>query len=401
MSMIIDSDTHLTEPPDLWTSRLPSAWGDQVMHVRWDEKRRADVWVVGDDAVGAAWAPLTYGLGRIADSDQDRPRTQADVHPATWDQAERVKVMDACGIRTAVLYPNFGGLNASRFIGMRSTEMALAHVRAYNDFQVEWCANFPGRFVPMLVVPFWDVAEAVAEIERTANMGFGGIVTTGSPQSHGEPFLADPHWNIMWQACVDAGLSVSFHIGSGNTGMMTSTPLIGQKKVAQNRKRIEELTPVGTNLAYSAVPIMLENGKVTLDLLLSGILIRFPNLKFVSVESGLGWVPFVLEAADYHFEKSRRWLPNHPWGDLRPSDLFHRQVYVNYWYEHLQPWHVEAVGEDNILFETDFPHRTCLEESEVKEVVDRLSAELPPRVCEKILWGNAVALYNLPSDVTS
>jgi predicted TIM-barrel fold metal-dependent hydrolase len=380
--MIIDTDTHFTEPPDLWTTRLPSKWGDDVMHVVWDDKRQAEVWTVGEAVLGGAWSLLSYAT-KVADSEETRPKTRDDVHPATWDQAERVKVMDALGIRTALLYPNFAGLHPTRFRGaFASNEIAEAHIRVYNDYQVEWAANYPGRFIPMLVVPFWDLPAAVKEIERMAGHGFGGIVTTGAPHVHSQPYLADTHWDPMWQACVDQGLSVSYHIGNAGLSDFSSPEL-------------EALMPPATNLGYQAVPLMLENGKQVLDLLLSGVLARFPALDFVSVESALGWVPFVLEAADYHFKKARKNFASHPWGDLLPSDLFHRQVYVNYWFEHLQQWQIDAIGEDRILFETDFPHRTCLEEADVKYAIGTLMSEISEEVREKILWRNASKLYHL------
>ena len=131
---------------------------------------------------------------------------------------------------------------------------------------------------------------------------------------------------------------------------------------------------------------MLDNGKYIFDLMMSGILVRFPTLDFVSVESGCGWVPFVLEGADYHFKKAKAELPSHPWGDLLPSDLFRRQVYVCTWFEHLSPELVEAIGEDNILIETDFPHRTCLEERDVEHTVNVNLGDLSDVAREKDLW---------------
>jgi predicted TIM-barrel fold metal-dependent hydrolase len=290
--------------------------------------------------------------------------------------------MDDIGIRTAVLYPNFAGLLPGNFTAMNSAEIAAAHLSAYNDYQLEWASNYPGRFVPMLVVPFWDVRAAVAEIERMTGKGFGGIVTTGAPHGHGQPFLGDRHWDPMWQACVDANFSVSFHVANGKASDFMDP-------------RRDKIMPPATNMAYHAGPAMLENAKQVTDLLLSGVLVRFPTLEFVSVESGMGWVPFVLESADYHFKKARRAFATHPWGDLLPSDLFRRQVYVNFWFEHLQSWEIEAIGEDHILFETDFPHRTCLEKPGVEEALRVLRAEMSPAVQEKVLWRNAARLYHL------
>ena len=104
----------------------------------------------------------------------------------------------------------------------------------------------------------------------------------------------------------------------------------------------------------------------------------------------MGWVPFVLEAADYHVKKARQRVGS---DDLLPSEFFRRQVYVTYWFEDLDEWHVQKIGAENVLFETDFPHRTCLEDDAIRDVVTRKFANLDSGVQEKILWRNAEALY--------
>jgi predicted TIM-barrel fold metal-dependent hydrolase len=290
--------------------------------------------------------------------------------------------MDEVGVRTAVLYPNVGGLNARHFRAMRDPRMAEAHVQAYNDYQVDFCANYPGRFLPMLVVPFWEIGEAVAEIERMTGKGFGGIVMTGAPQYHDQPFIADTHWDRLWAATQAAGLSVSFHVGNGNPGDVMAP------------ERLRDDLP-GVTLTRSATFPFLENGKQVTDLVLSGVLNRFPGLMFASVESGVGWVPFVLECMDYHYKRTTGGLPNLPWGDMLPSDLFRRQIYMNFWFEKLEQWHVDAIGEDHILFETDFPHPTSLGVEEARDAVATGLAGFSQDLKEKILWRNAARLYGL------
>jgi predicted TIM-barrel fold metal-dependent hydrolase len=378
---IIDTDTHFTEPADLWTERLPKAWGDDVMHVRFIEEKQADMWCVGDNLIQYAWGFQCFGYDG---PHPPGPLTYGQCHPATVGQAERVQVMDEMGIRTAVLYPNVAGLSGRQFVAMADKKIAAAHASVYNDFQVEWSARFPGRFIPMLVVPFWDVQACVVEIERLADAGFGGIVMTGAPQNHGEPYIHDPHWDPLWRACVDADLSVSFHVGNGLSGAKA------KRGDATDPERTA-LDPPGATTSRAATFAFLDNGKQVSDLLLSGLLVRYPTLKFVSVESGLGWIPFVLESLDYHFKKTSH--GRHPWGDLLPSDLFRRQVYVNYWFEELQPWHLETIGVDNILFETDFPHPTCLDHGDVHRALTERLAVFPEDVREKILFRNAERLY--------
>ncbi len=379
-AVIVDTDTHITEPADLWTSRLPESWGDRRMHVRWDDTRKAEVWAIGEQPLLNAWAGCMFGWDEPFPSS---PRTLADAHPATYDPKRRLEAMDASGVRIAVLYPNIaGGLVVDPLSGHPDVELSCAHVRAYNDFQLEWVSVAPERFVPMAVVPYWDVRAAVVEIERVAARGFRGIVMTGAPHLHDQPYLGDRHWDPLWQVCEDARLSVSFHTANGDLS----------EHLAPARILLDG--PAVTTARVSTASF-LDNGQQVTDLLLSGVLPRFPELKFVSVESGLGWVPFVLESCDYHFEKSKVWREKPEFGDLRPSDLFRRQVYVNYWFERLEPWHVEAIGADRILFETDFPHPTCLYGEEVEAARRNGLEQMPQEVQDKILWRNASELYQL------
>jgi predicted TIM-barrel fold metal-dependent hydrolase len=376
-SNIVDTDTHVTEAADLWTSRLPSSWRDERrLHVEVDPETDDEVWAIGDRRLGPAWIACNWGWGQPYPS---YPPTLTDCHPATYDAKHRAAAMDDCGIQTALLYPNVGGARLTR-MGF-DAETANAHTSAYNDFQIEeWVTVAPGRFIPMLVVPFWDVPGAVAEIERLAGMGFGGIVMTGSPQLHGEPALGDQHWDPMWSAADAAALSVSFHVGGG-------------LQMAKPNKH--GMPATAADYAWTTTAALLDNGHRVADLLLSGVLARHPTLKFVSVESGIGWIPFVLESCDYHFKKAEVWKENPDFGDLLPSDLFRRQVYANYWFERLEPWHIESVGADHILFETDFPHPTCLYGSEITDALHNGLDEMSEDVQHKILRGNAAALYGL------
>ncbi len=376
---IIDTDSHLIEPPDLWTSRLPAAWGDQIMTVRWNEERQTEFWTVNNQWLSPAWMAVQFGYNKYPEG----PARYENCYPGSVEQAGRVKVMDESGVISQVLYPNVAGLNAALFEEMSDQRIAEAHICAYNDYQVDYAAAYPGRFIPMLIVPFWRIEGAVEEIERMTGKGFGGVVMTGAPQLHRLPYIGDPHWDRLWSACLAAGFSVSFHIANGDMrGVL--------------REESPHLDLPGATLARTATWPFLDNGKQITDLLLSGVLVRFPELKFASVESGIGWVPFVLESLDYHYKRATHDIDQLPWGDLLPSDLFRRQVYVNYWFERLQPWHLEAVGEDNIMFETDFPHPTCLGPADVGEVLEFGGlSEVTTEQRDKILWKNAARLYGI------
>jgi uncharacterized protein len=131
------------------------------------------------------------------------------------------------------------------------------------------------------------------------------------------------------------------------------------------------------------------------NLILAGIFDRHPDLKCVSVESGVGWIPFILETLDYEMYE------NAP-ADLaklkkQPSEYFRSNLYATFWFERnggqLQQL-VDAVGEDSILFETDFPHPTCLYPDPLETVADKM-ATLTETARLKILGENARGLYRL------
>jgi predicted TIM-barrel fold metal-dependent hydrolase len=123
------------------------------------------------------------------------------------------------------------------------------------------------------------------------------------------------------------------------------------------------------------------------------VLPRFPEVKFVSVESGIGWIPFVLEAADHSYLEARPHRTSE-W-ELLPSEYFGRQVYACYWFETVAPTTLlGAIPEDNVLFETDFPHPTCLY-GNVGERIEASLGNASEATREKILWGNAARLYGI------
>ncbi len=374
---IIDVDTHVTETPDLWTSRVPERMKDSVPKVITDAKGR-QIWVLGDKTIGSPGISSTAGVGDMLNP----PATLEEAHPGSHDAKERLKYMDQMGIWAMVMYPNVGGFGNQSFLRMKDPELMLTCVQAYNDWQTEWASADSRRLLPTISTPFWDVEESVKEVQRCAEMGHKGILFTGAPESFGQPVLGDRHWDPLWQAAVDLDLPVSFHIGSGDFE-------IGLRK--------DKIKTYGRMAAFAAlsVDIFLTNGMQLADLLVSGVLARFPDIKFVSVESGIGWVPFALEALDYQFLGNR--VPEQRADlDMLPSEYFARNVYACYWFEQIAPRRlIDKVGVDNILFETDFPHPTSLFGDEVHERIQTGLDDCPADVRKKILWDNAEKLYKV------
>ncbi|MEW6471472.1 MAG: amidohydrolase family protein [Actinomycetota bacterium] len=391
---IIDTDTHVNEPRDLWTSRLSrQKWGDLIPEVRWIEERGGEFWCIKGEPL------FTVGTCIMVPDGDGRPvrspafpayaPTYDAMHPSAYDAKARLEVMDSYGIQAAVLFPNLGfvGPNIYAAAGSEAREFQTAALRAYNDFLLEWTSIAPDRLLSMACIPYWDVKDAVAEIERAAEAGHKGLVSTGKPQEHGQPLLVDPYWDPMWAAAEAAGLSINFHVGGGNL----------DRHMNEERTRLEGWRATLTRLTTS---FFFESGIGLADLIMSGVPARFPNLKFVSVESAIGWIPFMLESLDFHFKKYEPWRerPEFQRDGMLPSDYFRRQVFANFWFEKVEPWILDAVGEDNLLFETDYPHQTCLFGDEIPEAIEASLGGLPAETREKILWRNAAKLYNLTQE---
>ena len=221
---VIDVDSHVSEPADLWTSRVAKKWGDKVPHTRIDPASGKEQWVVGGQ-------PLMHvGMTAIAGFDgtlPDCPTTLADCPPGAYDPHARLAYLDGEGIHGQVLYPNVGGFGSGWFLKLGEPELMLECVRAYNDFIVEWASADPTRLVPIMATPFWDVDASVREIERCAARGVRGVLFGSQPQDFGEPPLTSPHWDPIFAAAQDAGLPISFHIGSGDRWDFEATKDIG------------------------------------------------------------------------------------------------------------------------------------------------------------------------------
>ncbi|MGE0821870.1 MAG: amidohydrolase family protein [Candidatus Binatia bacterium] len=374
---IIDVDTHVTETPDLWTSRVPERMRDSVPRLGTDAKGR-QWWFLGERRIANPGLTATAGVGDMT----KWPTSYEEMHPAAFDAKERLKYMDELGIWAMIMYPNVGGFGNQQFLKLQDPELKLTCVQAYNDWQTEWASADSRRLLPITSTPFWDVDASVKEIRRCAAMGHKGILFTGEPQSLGQPLLGDPHWNPLWEVACELDLPISFHIGSGNM----EDGLQREKMAAYGR--LATFTELSVN-------VFLRNGVQLNDLIMSGVLARYPKIKFVSVESGIGWIPFVLEALDYQF-KDNRVPEERPEFDMLPSEYFARNVYACYWFEQTAPRRlIDKVGVDNILFETDFPHPTSIYGDEVNKRIQGGLSDCEESVRRKILWDNAQKLYKV------
>jgi len=382
---VIDADTHLTEPWDLWTSRAPASIRDRVPQVKMHEGRMS--WIIdGDKSIGTGAHPNSAILkegGKVRDLDQFLKLQFDDVHVGSSSIKERLEVMDANGIHAHIVYPNilgFGGQASAKV----DPALRLACVQIYNDAMAEIQEQSGQRMFPMALLPWWDVKEAVKETERCIAMGLRGININSDPHTvkgdDGNPIpdLGTDHWYPLWEVCQDKNLPINFHIGASETAI----DWMGQQGWPSLTHDLRS--------GISGAMIFFNNGKVVSNLIYSGLLDRYEGLKFVSVESGIGWIPFLMQALDYQLRE----IAETKGFRKKPSEYFASNFYACFWFEKGQEAAemCRKVGIDNVLFETDFPHPTSL------YPFDDLDGHLEGFTYEeraKVLSLNAAKLYNI------
>lgn len=378
---IVDVDTHLSEPHDIFTSRAPRKYKDSVPQVKMIKGK--PTWVAeGDKVMAKALACSVIKLdGSKGDGLSVFKNLQEDVHPGSYDAKARVRVMDELGISAQIMYPNLLGFGGQK---VPATDPVLRNlcVTLYNDAMAEFQETSGNRIFPMALLPWWDMDAAVAEAARCKKMGLRGVNTNSDPNDAGLPDLGDPHWEPLWTACEDLNLPINFHIGASDS----SRTWFGGS-AWPSRPRDQKLALGGTML-------FMQNARVICNIIYAGICERHPRLKFVSVESGVGWIPFILECLDYQaIETAHSALKVL---SMKPSDYFKRQMYGCFWFEQENLATVaRQVGVDNLMFETDFPHPTCLYPN-VVEFGTKAVAGLEPDEQRKLLGGNAISVYSLP-----
>jgi predicted TIM-barrel fold metal-dependent hydrolase len=379
---VVDADTHFTEPHDLWTSRAPAKFRDRMPHVT-DVDGEA-TWMVDGEVLGRAGAGGVIDVhgvkGRSFDGLYEWTVEQA--HAGAYDPGARMALLDEVGVYAQIIFPGVVGLGGQGLADtITDVRLRMLCMEIFNDANAELQANSGDRLLPMALLPGWDIDSCVREARRAKSLGLRGVNLTSDTQDLGAPDLASRDWDPLWEVCAELELPVHFHIGASLTVMnyFGSYPWPSHDD--------------DTKLGIGGTLLFIGNARVVVNIICSGMLERHPDLKIVSVESGAGWVPFILEALDYEMAENapeaRAALP------LTPTEYFQRQIYATMWFERTNlPTLVSAVGEDNILFETDYPHPTCLYPDPLKSALANM-AELSPQAQRKILGENAQKLYHL------
>lgn len=321
------------------------------------------------------------------------PQRWEDVPKGVYDPIERLKVLATDGVDGEVLYPNPPIQNATFFQG--DAEFELACVRAYNDAMYEDWYKVSENFIPLALTAYLGGLEPmIAEVRRVAKMGYKGIIIVAEPSEvvgktramdfskesgldvdnldYSLPSFADPHWWPFWEACQDLDMPVHWH---GNAGLSFGASVW---KGFQRPEAWVSAAPA----AWSAMSQFMPN------LVFSGLLDRFPKLKWVLAESGIGWFNYTLESLDHEWEVRQLWKHGIK---TRPSEQLKAQVHLCSWFE-AEGVRTVQIDKSHLMWQSDFPHNPSTYPRS-KDVIDHIFKDETPEVRKQVLHQNVLDLY--------
>lgn len=372
---IVDCDTHITEKPDLFTSRAPAKYKDKVPHVR--RVNGVDRWFVGDRNFGSLGGNVIRTdnnklLGRLAFP------TLEEGHAGAHDVKARLQAMDDMGVHAQICYQNSGVTQAGSLMALGDNDLALTIIKLYNDASAERQKESGQRLFTLGHLPLWDKKEMEAEARRCIDMDIKGFVLPDTPERVKVPSFLDDYWTPLLEMCADQSVPINFHLNAA----------IDPNVLCWDGFAFEQ------KLAVVATMFSIGNAATLGNWMVSGRLDRHPKLKIGLIESGMGWVPFAIEALEHQFDEmlpsKSKLLQRRPW------DYFRDQFWVTFWFEKVGPLKLlETLGVDKVLFETDFPHPTSLYPGVQDHIMETLGG-YSHDVRKKVLETNATKLYNLP-----
>lgn len=373
---VIDSDMHVLEPADLWRNYMPPEYREQAPvgaeEFFMDLRLKHEGKVIAREFDGYSdekdfLLESAERYGRLDEflSFQERG----------WGPDTQVEAMDSEGLDLAVLFPSMGLYAHAKLY--ENNDLAAAISRAYNDWLAEFCQESPDRMFGAGMVPPQNVYAAAAESRRVAqDFGFKGVFMRPNPVRGLN--WNNPCYDPLWAECQSSDLAVGFH---------EATPCELPSAMADRFEGIHE--NLWTTEHVAAHPI--EQMYACLAIVMGGVTERFPTLRFAFLEGNCSWVPFWIWRMDEHYEHRESVVKDRL--PLKPSEYFRRQCFTSVEAdEEPGKYAIDWIGDDNIVFSTDYPHF----DSRYPESVEMLlTLGFPEESLRKILWDNCARLYGL------
>lgn len=373
---LVSADSHLETPPDLWSDRLPEPLRARAPRAV-ELEDGGDGWKLGDKE------PVPLGLqvtgGQKYTEFVTRGRSFAEGLPGTGGPEERLKDQDQDGVDAEVLFSSVVATGLKR-IG-DDDELARAIGTTYNDWINEYCSHDPERLWGIGIVPYTGVSDAVAALEQIAGLdAVRGAMLLQFPSGQGSISDAD---EPFWAAANELGVPLIAHHNFGGHGA-AAHPLPGLKKDRESTgMEMDKGADLDTflwlltcDLPIPTLPIV-----TLLQLMLSGTLDKYPNLRFHFAETGIGWLPYWLEQVEDRYDRHRFW------GKVemgrRPTEYINDHFTFSFQEDHAGVALRHMIGVDNICWASDFPHSVS-DWPWSREAVARMMKDVPDDERRKI-----------------
>lgn len=368
--VIVSVDDHAVEPADAFTRHYPVELRDEAPKII--QKNGQDVWF---------WNDRTYptiGLNAVV----GRPRSEYGMEPTRFSQLRegcynpkaRVDDMNANGVLASLNFPTFPSFAGGVFVAAAQDNpaAALRAVQTWNDWHIQdWCGTAPDRFIPMILLPLWDMDATIAEMKRTSQYGVHAVSFSDNPTRIGLPSIHNEYWEPFWKACCEYKMVINCHIG---TGAQAAHPSLE--------------SPIDAWI--TAMPISIANSAA--DWTFATFWQRYPDLRMALSEGGIGWIPYFLERADFTYEHHHEWTFTN-FDGKRPSDIFKKHIICCFIDDQFGVKNLDYMNKDMVAYECDYPHSDTVWPN-VPEYLWASVNGLDPGLIDKITHQNAMREYS-------
>ena len=380
---IISSDSHVFEPPDLWTTRIEAKFRDRAPHVVRGEEY--DMWYL-DPYTHTSMGQATQAGRRFTDPATITIQASLDDVPVgTYEPAQHVKDLELDGVDAEVVFPTVGLV----LYRLKDGELLSAIFRAYNSWLADFCSYKPDQLKGIAMINVDDVEDAVNELTRSRKMGLSGamISTAPNPDPTDHHGYEDHKYEPLWAAAQDLNMPLHLHVGTVRYDRdMTwdRSPPSGLKDYAA---AVDKMTWICHEVQRETWV-----RRAVTAMMFTGVFERYPKFQVGIVEHELSWIPHFLYMMDAVYKERQMFVTHRFKNDMLPSDFFHRNVFAGFQEDDAGIRLRDIIGVDNLLWGNDYPHSESTFPKS-REILDRIFAGVPQDEREKIVAGNAARIY--------
>ena len=358
---IISADSHVTEPDETYIDNIDPAYRDRAPRIV-DGGERGDVF-----EVDGFKKPIVLGTTAAAGKPPEQIRQAerfADLHRGGWDPVARLDDQLRDGVAAEVIYPTIGMVLCNH----RDIDFKRACFQAYNRWIAGYASHAPNRLLCVGQTAMRNPDEAIADLAEIKAHGLRGVMMPGVPG--GEDDYDSPVWDPFWEAAIDLGLPLSFHILTTRADHTRGPKMNSFLSIVRGCQDIMGM------------------------LVLGGVFERNPNLKIVCVEADAGWVPHFMYRMDHAYKRHRYWLPAGQELSRLPSEYFAENIYTTFQDDWTAFRFADSMNWHNLLWANDFPHSDSTWPWS-QEMLAEHTRDLTAEQRQAILSQNTADLYNV------